>query len=517
MNEINIVGQVIGGNVGHLLIRQKSNIDLELGDLLIAENDNSFLLLKVFELKYGSQVDDSSIEMASGLILEGHSESSFIDSDLRNYIVASVKAIANVKGTTVTIPKTMPSFFAKIRSVTKADLAFLNDKPENPILVGKVRSGSKVLDSDVYLNGEDLLTHHVLIPATTGRGKSNLVKIMQWSALNSNKFGILVLDPHDEYYGRHKNGLKDHPNSKENLVYYSPTAIPGCNTLKINITTLNPHDFDGIVDLSRAQRDAMSTFYMEHKEKWIEQIILSNSLAAEALNVNPSTIGVLQRKLRLCLGLTSKTNENGTIELSSDGDMFSPRTGEGTFNQIADSLEDGKIVVIDTSRLGDQAELLIGSSIANHIFDRHRHFKSKGILDQKNHVSIVLEEATRVLSEEKINQSDNIFSTIAREGRKFKVGLIAITQLTSVIPKMILTNINTKIILGNEMSTERHSIIESSSQDISDENRTIASLDKGEAIISSIFTKFPIPVKIPLFEDVLQNSSSEPDQDLVLD
>ena len=115
MNEINIVGQVIGGNVGHLLIRQKSNIDLELGDLLIAENDNSFLLLKVFELKYGSQVDDSSIEMASGLILEGHSESSFIDSDLRNYIVASVKAIANVKGTTVTIPKTMPSFFAKIR------------------------------------------------------------------------------------------------------------------------------------------------------------------------------------------------------------------------------------------------------------------------------------------------------------------------------------------------------------------------------------------------------------------
>ena len=114
---------------------------------------------------------------------------------------------------------------------------------------------------------------------------------------------------------------------------------------------------------------------------------------------------------------------------------------------VADSLEDGKIVVIDTSRLGDQAELLIGSSIANHIFDRHRHFKSKGILDQKNPVSIVIEEAPRVLAEEKINQSDNIFSTIAREGRKFKVGLIAITQLTSVIPKMILTNINTKIIL----------------------------------------------------------------------
>ena len=195
--------------------------------------------------------------------------------------------------------------------------------------------------------------------------------------------------------------------------------------------------------------------------------------------------------------------------------MFSSRTGEGTFNQIANSLEAGKIVIVDTSQLGDQSELLIGSSIANHIFDRHRYFKSKGILDQKNPISIVIEEASRVLAEEKINQADNIFSTIAREGRKFKVGLIAITQLTSVIPKMILTNINTKIILGNEMSAERHSIIENSSQDISDENRTIASLDKGEAIISSIFTKFPIPIKIPLFDDILQNPS--PDQDLVLD
>ncbi|MFH1328424.1 MAG: hypothetical protein ABIH76_06255, partial [Candidatus Bathyarchaeota archaeon] len=94
------------------------------------------------------------------------------------------------------------------------------------------------------------------------------------------------------------------------------------------------------------------------------------------------------------------------------------------------------------------------------------------------------------------------------EGRKFKVGLVAITQLTSVIPRDILTNLNTKIILGNEMATERHAIIESAAQDLSDENRTIASLDKGEAIVSSIFTKFAVPVQIPLFDEYAKSSKA---------
>jgi DNA helicase HerA-like ATPase len=58
---------------------------------------------------------------------------------------------------------------------------------------------------------------------------------------------------------------------------------------------------------------------------------------------------------------------------------------------------------------------------------------------------------------------------------------------------------NTKIILGNELSSERSAIIDSASQDLSSDDRSIASLDKGEAIISSNFTRFAIPIQIPLF------------------
>ena len=72
--------------------------------------------------------------------------------------------------------------------------------------------------------------------------------------------------------------------------------------------------------------------------------------------------------------------------------------------------------------------------------------------------------------------------------------------------KIILSNINTKIILGNEMAIEREAIINSAVQDLSDQDRSIASLDKGEAIVSSIFTRFAVPVYTPEFQQIVESS-----------
>ena len=87
------------------------------------------------------------------------------------------------------------------------------------------------------------------------------------------------------------------------------------------------------------------------------------------------------------------------------------------------------------------------------------------------------------------------------------MGLTAITQLPSLIPKEILANINTKIILGVEMKAERQAIIDSAAQDLSDDDQNIASLDKGEAIITSNFARFATPVKIPLFDNIVQEET----------
>ncbi|MEM2032278.1 MAG: ATPase, partial [Candidatus Woesearchaeota archaeon] len=145
--------------------------------------------------------------------------------------------------------------------------------------------------------------------------------------------------------------------------------------------------------------------------------------------------------------------------------------------------------------------LVICSMVASEIFWRHQNYKNQGILDNYPLVTFILEEAPRLLND---SQKANIFSSIAREGRKFKIGLVAITQLPSLIPREILANMNTKIILGIEMSKEREVVINSSAQDIEELSKSIASLDKGEAIITSSFLKFPVPVSIPLFTDVVK-------------
>jgi DNA helicase HerA-like ATPase len=178
-----------------------------------------------------------------------------------------------------------------------------------------------------------------------------------------------------------------------------------------------------------------------------------------------------------------------------------------TTREITKALEEGKKVIVDTSRLMDEAELLIGSIIASEIFHRYQNYKAEGTLEEKPVINIVIEEAPRVLGTEVLaTRGDNVYSTIAREGRKFKVGLLAITQLISLIPRPILANMNTKIILGNELAAERKAIVDSAAQDLSEDDKTIASLDKGEAIVSSNFTKFAVPVQIPLFDHYIQDT-----------
>ena len=81
--------------------------------------------------------------------------------------------------------------------------------PQNPLFIGKLRSGSKILDVDISLPGDMVFAHHILIPGTTGRGKSVLLKVMLWNIVDKDYCGALVLDPHDEYYGRNELGLKE--------------------------------------------------------------------------------------------------------------------------------------------------------------------------------------------------------------------------------------------------------------------------------------------------------------------
>ncbi len=495
-----IKGQIIAGEFGRILARQKSDAPIEIGELLVAQEQSGRLtLLQVYDLVFGSQISAQNLELISGLCLEEDPKIGFLDEHLKNYTIAHLKSIITVHHGKASSAKMLPPFFSDIRGVKKEDLGFLCD-PRNPLFLGLLRSGSKVLDVPIRLDGELALGHHVLIAATTGRGKSNLMRTILWDAADKPYCGMLVLDPHDEYYGRSSPGLSCHP-AHDKVSYYTPRdPPPGARTLRINIELIVPSHFDGVVDWSGPQLEALRAYHKKYAKGWIEAIVLEKPLG---YHFHEGTLGVVRRRIMNLLNLDFSCNQlfcNGIFVI--DG-------AETVINDIILDLEAAKTVIVDTSQFSGPVEILIGGIIAREVLRRRQREKNRLGLADKPVISIVLEEAPRVLGKEVLEKGPNIFSTIAREGRKFKVGLCAITQLPSLIPRPILANMNTKIILGIEMAAERQAIIESASQDLSTDSRAIASLDRGEAIVSSNFAAFAYPIKVLLFDDIIGSSAAK--------
>jgi len=486
-----VKGQVVSGRFGEIQIRKKSDEDIELGELLIAKTSNGRVLLQVYDLLYGSQLNRQNLELISGMKLEEDEKIELFDENLRNYNLALAKNVININDNTAVSSKSLPLFFSEVRSVTEDDVGFIT-RPKNPLLFGNLRSGTKELGVPVFLNGEKVFSHHMLVVGTTGKGKSVFMSNLLWDCVDKDYCSLLVLDPHDEYFGRDKIGLKDHQNS-ERIVYYSYRDVPsGQRTLKINIKNVKPEHLN-FLDFSGPQQQALNAYYKEFHKSWVESVILEKPLK---VNFDLSTLGVLRRRILQLLDLDFYDNKlfcNGVFDL---------KAGELTIRDIVNDLENNKTVIIDTSSFSGQLELLIGSMVTSEIFNRYKNHKRDNTLKKKPVISIVLEEAPRVLGKQVLeNGRRNIFEIIAREGRKFRIGLIAITQLPSLIPREILANINTKLILGVEMNSERQALIESASQDLSTDNRNIASLDKGEAIVTSNFAPFAIPIRIPFFDE----------------
>src|SRR5208337_2422575 len=111
---LEISGQIIAGKTGQILAREKAGGEIEIGDLLVAEEDEGYVILQAYELVYGSQVPQLVRELMAGMKLEGvGANMDFLEPQLRNYVIAQIKALLRVsKNSELKIPKTLPKFFA---------------------------------------------------------------------------------------------------------------------------------------------------------------------------------------------------------------------------------------------------------------------------------------------------------------------------------------------------------------------------------------------------------------------
>jgi DNA helicase HerA-like ATPase len=97
-----------------------------------------------------------------------------------------------------------------------SDFAFLASRMGD-LPVGMLRSGETVVDFRVSIPGA-ALSSHVGIFATTGMGKSNLMRVLAAGVMRANgRYGLLIIDPHGEYRG----ALARHPWAGEQLRTYA--------------------------------------------------------------------------------------------------------------------------------------------------------------------------------------------------------------------------------------------------------------------------------------------------------
>ena len=496
-------GRIFGRNVLEATFRSFHGTDLFLGELLVAEDPERArrFLFRVIQVTYGSDSSDPSWpERTAGAYMTGDAAGTpytLRDPEQRLYKVATCQPLGYIDTSgEFRKPKSLPSQFARVTAPGPDDFAFLRDRMGD-LRVGLLRSGEDTIDLEVGIKGETL-TSHVGVFATTGMGKSNLMKVLAGQILSTQgRYACLVFDPHGEYHeggSGVRRGLRDHPWAAERLKVYATRASgSGATGLRLSLAELTMGDLQTAYDWSHAQEDALYRLIRFFHEDWLVRVGEDEDVQslAEQLGVATSTLQVIQRRAQRILDMPCISRDPSQPSLSG---------------RIVDELTDGYSVLVETSGLSSMEEILIASVITRRLIETY----AQTFLDDRDRFAslpptlVALEEAQRVLS--KVKRSDeNVFPRVAREGRKFKVGLCAVSQQPKLIDDELLSQFNTFFVLGLADEKDRNILRGSSKQDISDLGPEIQTLMPGEAIVTNLEAPFALPAQVFLYEDYLKS------------
>jgi hypothetical protein len=179
--------------------------------------------------------------------------------------------------------------------------------------------------------------------------------------------------------------------------------------------------------------------------------------------------------------------------------------------RVLEQLAEGKVVLVDVSGLGSTEEVLVASYLTRRVLEEWQ----DAFLDapeQRRHlpvVAVALEEAQRVLSASK-DRETNVFPRVAREGRKFGVGLIAVSQQPKLLDDELLSQFNTFFVLGLADERDRNILRSSAKQDLSALGPEIQTLMPGECLFANLAAPFAVPAAVYLYDDVVRSAPPAP-------
>ncbi|HEX2119066.1 MAG TPA: ATP-binding protein, partial [Acidimicrobiales bacterium] len=506
-------GRLFGKNVLEGVFRAAPDEDLFLGELLVAvdEATGRRYLFRIVDVTYGTEHREPGwAERVAGTLLvdDARGEAGLHrlhEQSRRTYRVATCRCLGYLTpdGLDFRRPKSLPTQFSRVVAPEPADFAFLRTRMGD-LPVGTLRSGETVVDFEVGISGKSLASH-VGIFATTGMGKSNLMMVLAGDVLRSGgRYGLLLIDPHGEYRGQ----LARHPWAGERLRTYAARPLPNTSSLRVGLAELTVDDLRTAYDWTRPQEEAL--FELERKFAKSKETSEGLSWLLEFSHVEDlpgfrdvelgnrvalNTLQVLHRRARRIVELPC---------IAADAHV-------SVGAAVLRDLREGRVVLVDVSGLGSTEELLVASFLTRRVLEEwsNAYLEDPEAHDRLPVVAVVLEEAQRVLAASK-DRDSNVFPRVAREGRKFKVGLCAVTQQPKLLDGELLSQFNTFFILGLADEKDRTILRSSSKQDIAALGPEIQTLMPGECLLANLDAPFAVPAKIHLWADVVRTCPPPP-------
>lgn len=472
-----------------------SRNDIKLGQFVFIESQNQKILGMInnveIENKYIPE-DIYSIEGIERIVKETNN-----NFKIKGEIQLLGKIIETDNDVKLEFQRTAPLPASYVYKADKEILKKLfGGKEENYIKIGKLLAEEEEIP--VYVDVNQIVLRHLAILAITGAGKSNTVSVLLDNIVKLNGT-VLVFDFHGEY--SHASFTRDGKNVVKNI---NPVVDP---------TTLNDRDFAKLIGIKhnattqlRYFKKALETLIKNLKEekgedwrRYIKDTEQFFNRLIEILEDWGETGGPFKGKIKedSLYEVINKIEDS----LSDLGHIM--RIG---VKNLIENIEPTKINVVNLSEVDEDVADAIASNFLKHALEERKK-ATRGFSSKLPYPLLVIVEEAHILAGNSVDTDSKYWMMrIAREGRKFGLGLCIVTQRPKGIDKEILSQMNNMIILKLvEPEDQKH--VQSASESLSAEIMNyLPSLNPGEAIIIGNMTKIPLLVKIDKAKGKIQGN-----------
>jgi hypothetical protein len=435
------------------------------------------------------------------------------------------------KGTSIvftTAVRKLPTVSYIARHLNKREIeSILNKENENGAPVGHLCVGETVFKDkgQILFKIDKLRSKRTMIFAQSGFGKTNLVKVLLHYMTGDLSYGKLIFDLNGEYFlrGTTTYGLGDidDPLVRSNVVVYTDKELPAVykNSSRFvhgGRVLLDMHEHltvGDILNFGAGFSEVMKSFLLYLDEEGVgdfvknidqyvakpeklhqdfadffgEQKVGRDGMPKEDVSAR-KTVMAIRKRIRHLI------DEGKGIHSSSSS----------LVEDVFQYLKQGKTVVVDLSLKDNMDASIISTILVRKLFDNNKaQFTSNKPGEVVNTV-IFVEEAQNVLSEEFVKSNANPFVRVAKEGRKFGLGLVAITQRPSAISEEIRTQAENFFAFHMGNSDDIKALVKSNIN----YDGVVASFVQRETIPGNLYMvssdqAFALPVRVSEFERLI--------------